>query len=193
MHVRLLEDSQHSEQSWLPFSKTRGLYKTTKVIIFQKTKSVGKIRNCLEKFLVIYCGNGLEGDSVTVIPWKMCIKNKGIQFWEKCPRWVNKLRHYLLLGREKYKQLINALGTQEKEKTTIKKPKPEFSLFPRDKEVQEVESDLLFYVTLFQPELCLRATKRNSALISVNFELDSFLSSVKFHWVYNHINAELSR
>lgn len=78
MHVRLLEDSQHSEQSWLPFSKTRGLSKTTKVIIFQKTKSVGKIINCLEKFLLIYCGNGLEGDSVTVIPWKMCIKNKGI-------------------------------------------------------------------------------------------------------------------
>lgn len=74
----------------------------------------------------------------------------------------------------------------------MKKPKPEFSFFPRDKEMQEVEN-LSFYVILFQPELRQRATKRNSALISVNFELDSFLSSVKFHWAYNHINAELSR
>lgn len=84
-------------------------------------------------------------------------------------------------------------GLRRKKKTTMKKPKPELFFFPRDKEMQEVENDLLFYATLFQPELCQRATKRNSALISVNFELDSFLSSVKFHWVYNHINAELSR
>lgn len=28
----------------------------------------------------------------------------------------------------------------------MKKPKPEFSRFPRDKEMQEVENDLLFYV-----------------------------------------------
>lgn len=59
--------------------------------------------------------------------------------------------------------------------------------------MQEVENNVLFYVVLFQPELCQRATKHNSALISGNFELDSFLSSIKFHQVYNDINAELSR
>lgn len=40
-----------------------------------KNKSVAKIRNYLGKFLLRYCGNGLEGNSVTVIPWKVCNNN----------------------------------------------------------------------------------------------------------------------
>lgn len=73
------------------------------------------------------------------------------------------------------------------------KNKPDFSQVPRDKEMQEVENHLLFYVILFQPELCQRAKRNNSALIIGNVELDSFLSSIKFHRVYNDINLELSR
>lgn len=74
-----------------------------------------------------------------------------------------------------------------------KKCKPDFSQISRDKGMQEVENNLLFNVILFQPELCQRATKCNLALIHGNFELDSFLSSIKFHCIYNDINVELSR
>jgi len=63
---------------------------------------------------------------------------------------------------------------------------------PGNKQMQNIENNSLFYVVI-SARTFQRATKHNSALISGNFELDSFLSSIKFHQVYNDINAELSR